>query len=198
MSVFSSVYGGNLLPFPEILRKMRRGPQVVLPKDIGMILAFTGVGKESAVVDAGAGSAFLAVSLGNVAKKVTSYEWREDFARLAKDNVARAGLSNVEIKEKDVFKGIEEKEVDLVTLDLADSHKVVRHAKKALKKGGYVVGYLPHVEQVKKFVSACEKNKFEFIFTLECIAREILVRKEGMRPETKGLLHTGYLVFARK
>ncbi|MEW6329743.1 MAG: methyltransferase domain-containing protein [Candidatus Micrarchaeota archaeon] len=198
MSIFSSVYGGNLLPFPEILRKMRRGPQVVLPKDIGMILAFTGVGKESVVVDAGAGSGFLAVSLGNVAKKVTSYERREDFAKLARDNVARAGLSNVEIKEQDVFRGIAERGVDLVTLDLADSHKAVGHAKKALKKGGYVVGYLPHVEQVKKFVGACERNKFENIFTLECIARELLVRKEGTRPETKGLLHTGYLVFARK
>ncbi|EQD32669.1 hypothetical protein B1A_19380, partial [mine drainage metagenome] len=28
--------------------------------------------------------------------------------------------------------------------------------------------------------------------------RDMLVRKEGMRPSTKGLWHTAYLVFARK
>jgi tRNA (adenine57-N1/adenine58-N1)-methyltransferase catalytic subunit len=47
-----------------LLRKLKRGPQVVLPKDIGMILGFTGVGKTSKVVDAGAGSGWLAISLG--------------------------------------------------------------------------------------------------------------------------------------
>jgi tRNA (adenine57-N1/adenine58-N1)-methyltransferase catalytic subunit len=181
-----------------LLRKLKRGPQVVLPKDIGMIIAFTGVGKTSKVVDAGAGSGWLAISLGNVAKSVVAYERREEFADLAKKNVERAGLKNVKVKVEDVLSGISEKGVDLVTLDLADSDQVVKHAFGALKPGGYVVGYLPHAEQVRRFVSECEKTGFDEIFTLECIVREMLVREQGFRPENVGLTHTAYLTFARK
>ena len=184
--------------FNPLLRKLKRGPQVVLPKDIGMIMAYTGVGKTSKVLDAGAGSGWLAISLGNVAKSVVAYERREDFAELSRKNVERAGLKNVKVKLADVFDGISEKGLDLVTLDLADSDRVVPHAYKALKNGGYVVGYLPHAEQASRFVKECERAGFLEIFTLESIVREILVREHGFRPENVGLTHTAYLVFARK
>ncbi len=184
--------------FNPLLRKLKRGPQVVLPKDIGMILAFTGVGKTSKVVDAGAGSAWLAISLGNVAKSVVTYERREEFAELARKNVERAGLKNVKVKVADVFDGISEKNLDLITLDLAESDKAVLHAFKALRTGGYLVGYLPHSEQVSRFVRECETVGFGEVFTIECIVREMLVREQGFRPENVGLMHTAYLVFARK
>jgi len=188
------------LIFPDILMKLKRGPQVILPKDAGMIIAISGIGKESICVDAGAGSGWLAVTLGNIAKKVTTYEWREEFAELAQKNINRAGLTNVEVKRKDVFTGIDEKEVDLVTLDLADSEKVVPFAHAALKSGGLVVGYLPHAEQVQQFVKACREAGFaeDKIFTIECIVREYLVRDRGFRPENTGLMHTAYLTFAKK
>lgn len=188
-----------MIRFPDLLKKLKRGPQVMLPKDIGMVLAFTGVGRRSIVVDAGAGSGWLAIALGNVCKKVTSYEWREDFAKLAEENMKRAGLQRyVKIKQKNIFEGIEEKEVDLVTLDMADSDKVVPHAFNALKTGGHLVGYLPHAEQVQRFVKAAREAGFKEDFTIECIVREMLAREQGFRPDTTGLWHTAYLVFARK
>ncbi|MCX6775356.1 MAG: methyltransferase domain-containing protein [Candidatus Micrarchaeota archaeon] len=184
--------------FPPIMRNLKRGPQVVLPKDFGMVAAFTGIGKKSVVVDAGTGSGFLAIALGNIAKNVVTYERREEFAKLAERNIKASGLRNVKIKRKDIFKGISERDLDLVTLDFADSEKVVKHAKKALKEGGYVVGFLPNMEQVRDFVRELEKNKFSEVFTMECITREILVRETGMRPENMGLMHTVYLTFGRK
>ena len=185
--------------FPEILKKCKRGPQVILPKDIGIILAYSGVGKNSLVIDAGAGSGWLAIALANVAKKVVSYEWREEFAELAEKNAKRAGVSDsLEIKRKNVLEGIEEKEADLVTLDLADSDKVVPHASAALRKGGMVFGYLPHVEQARRFFEACEQSGFADIHMAECIVRDYLVRAAGVRPENTGLTHTGYIVFAVK
>ena len=188
-----------MMRLPEPLKRLKRGPQVMLPKDIGMIIAFTGIGRDSVCVDAGAGSGWLAISLGNIAKRVTSYEWREDFARLAEENVERAGLGKrVRIKRKNIFDGINEKNVDLVTLDMADSEKAVPHAFKALKEGGYLVGYLPHAEQVQKFVKAVREAGFREDFCIECIVREMLVREAGFRPENTGLMHTAYLVFARK
>ncbi|MFA6489896.1 MAG: methyltransferase domain-containing protein [Candidatus Micrarchaeia archaeon] len=189
----------NQIFFPEILRKCKRGPQVVLPKDIGVILSHSGVGKNSVVVDAGAGSGWLAISLANVAKKVTSYELREEFAELAEKNAKRAGVSDsLEIKRKSVLEGIDEKEVDLVTLDLADSDKAVAHAYAALRKGGMVFGYVPHVEQAKRFFEACTAAGFADVQMVEAINRSYLVREAGVRPENTGLTHTAYLVFATK
>lgn len=184
--------------YPRIYRKLRRGPQVILPKDIGTIISYSGVGKDSVCVDAGTGSGWLAVSLARICKHVTSYDVREDFLKIAEHNVKLLQLDNVTLKLKDVTKRIDEKEVDLVTLDLPNSEKALKNAKKALKPGGVVVGYLPHVEQVKTFVNTLNKLKFSDIYTTETTVRDILVREEGTRPSTKGIWHTGYIVFAVK
>ncbi|MDE1855747.1 MAG: methyltransferase domain-containing protein [Candidatus Micrarchaeota archaeon] len=184
--------------YPKMYRKLKRGPQVILPKDIGIIIAYTGANKQSVCVDAGTGSGWLAVSLASIAHKVYSYDLREDFLEIAKKNKEALGLENLTLKKGDVTKKITEKNVDIVTLDLPGSEKALKNAHKALKKDGSVVGYLPNAEQVKKFVSALNKLKFYDVYTVEVIVRDILVRKEGMRPTNTGLWHTAYLVFARK
>ncbi len=183
---------------PQHFKRLKRGPQVILPKDIGMIIAYTGIGKESTCVDAGTGSGWLAIALARIAKAVTTYDNRDEFLRIAERNKEIEGLGNLTIKKGDVTKGIDESDVDLVTLDMPDSDKALRNAKKALKAGGHVVGYLPHTEQVRKFVETLEKLKFCNILTVETIVRDILVRAQGVRPSTKGVWHTGYLVFAQK
>ncbi len=184
--------------YPKLYRKLRRGPQVILPKDIGLIIAYSGVGKDSVCVDAGTGSGWLTVSLARISKHVYSYDTREDFLKIAEHNVRSLGLDNVTLKQGDVFKKIGEKEVDLITLDMPNSEKALKNAKKALKPGGMVFGYLPHIEQVKLFVKTLSKLKFEEPHIIEVIVRDILVREEGSRPSTKGLWHTAYLVFANK
>lgn len=184
--------------YPRIYRKLRRGPQVILPKDIGTIISYSGVDKNSVCVDAGTGSGWLAVSLARVCRHVYSYDIREDFLKIAEHNVKLLNLENVTLKQKDITKKIDEKDVDLVTLDMPNSEKALRNAKKALRPNGIVVGYLPHVEQVKAFVNTLNKLKFTDIYTTETIVRDILVREEGTRPSTKGIWHTGYIVFAAK
>ncbi len=183
---------------PKHYRRLKRGPQVILPKDIGQILAYTGANKESVCLDAGTGSGWLAVSLARVCKRVTSYDIRSDFLKIAEKNKTNENLNNLTLKNADITKKITERDVDIVTLDMPNSDKALKNARLALKEGGYVVGYLPHMEQVKKFVSAAEKLNFKNIVTLETIERDMLVRKEGMRPSTKGVWHTGYLVFAER
>lgn len=184
--------------FPRMYTKLKRGPQVILAKDIGIILAYTEASKDSICVDAGTGSGWLAVALARVCKEVYSYDIREDFLAIAEKNKAILGLTNLFLKKGDVFKKIDEKDVDIVTLDLPNSEKALKNAYKALKLNGTVVGYLPHMEQVKKFVQTLEKQKFADVHTVEVIVRDLLVRKEGMRPTNTGLWHTAYLVFARK
>lgn len=184
--------------YPKIYRKLRRGPQVILPKDIGMIIAYSGIDKNSVCVDAGTGSGWLAVSLARLTKQVYSYDIRPDFIAIGEKNREMLALDNLVFTNGDVFKKINEADVDLVALDLPSSEKALKNAKKALKPGGTVVGYLPHTEQVKKFALKCESLGFIDIHTTETIVRDMMVRKEGVRPSTKGIWHTAYLVFARK
>ena len=183
---------------PQAYRRLKRGPQVMLPKDIGMVITYAGLDRNSVCVDAGTGSGWLAVSLARICKKVTSYDIRPEFIKIAERNKANEGLDNLEIKNKDITKGIDETDVDLVALDMPDSDKVVRYAYKALKQNGFIFGYLPHMEQVKKFADKLKKYKFYNVLVLEVIVRDMLVREEGMRPSTKGVWHTGYLLFAQK
>ncbi|MEM0123950.1 MAG: methyltransferase domain-containing protein [Candidatus Micrarchaeaceae archaeon] len=184
--------------YPEIYRKLARGPQVILPKDIGIIIAYTSLGKDSICVDAGTGSGWLAIALARICKSVYSYDTRYDFLKIAARNAAALNIDNLVLKHGDVFKKIDERNVDLVTLDLPNAEKALANAKKALRHGGYVVGYLPHTEQVSAFVKKCRLLKLDEIYTVEVIVREILSREEGTRPSTKGIWHTAYLTFARK
>ncbi|MEM3181175.1 MAG: methyltransferase domain-containing protein [Candidatus Micrarchaeaceae archaeon] len=170
---------------------------MILPKDIGIIIAYSGISKESVCVDAGTGSGWLALSLARLCKRVISYDLRHDFLSIANKNKEILGLDNITFKEGDVFKKIDERGVDLVTLDLPNPEKALKNVKKALRPDGCVVSYLPNMEQVKTYVEKLERLRFEDAYTVEVIVRDILVRKEGTRPSTKGIWHTGYLTFAR-
>ena len=187
---------------PDILTKLARGPQIITLKDAGIISAFTGISPGDVIVDAGSGSAFLAVYMGNLVRpdgKVVSYERRADFAKLARMNVERAGLSRtVKIKNSDIFDGIDEKNVDVIPLDLPEPWNAVEHSKKALRRGGFLVSYVPTVEQVRRFVKECEKRKLGHWKTVECSLREMVLKERGTRPQIKGIMHTGYITFIRK
>jgi tRNA (adenine57-N1/adenine58-N1)-methyltransferase len=181
--------------FPPLIKKLKRGPQVILPKDLGIIVALSGMSKESIVIDAGAGSGFAAIFFASIAKKVITYEQVPEFADFMRKNITRSGLDNITLREKDVFKGIKEK-ADIIHLDLPNAEKIFR-SKYNLKEGGCIVSYLPHVEQVVKFATAAARKGYE-TFTVEVMLRELMVRETGTRPQTKGLMHTGYITFARK
>lgn len=179
---------------------MERKCSIILPKDIGIIIANTGIGCGDRVVDAGTGAGATALHFGNVVGEngaVYSYEIREDFAEIAKRNIENFGLKNVEVKNKDIVEGIDEDDLDLVFLDLPKPWDVVEHAKESLKKGGYIATYTPYIEQVQILHRVLKKFDFSNLFTLECIVREIEVKSKGTRPKTRAAAHTGYLTFAR-
>lgn len=180
----------------DMLRKIKRMPQVVMPKDAGMIAGITGLSKKDRVVDAGTGSGALTIFLAGIAKKVYTYERRSEFADVARRNFEKCGLENVVLKVKDVELGIDEKDVDLVTLDMGSPERVVMAAYKALKPGGFLVVYSPVVEQVQRVYDAMEG--FTDVSTIECIKREWEIGSNKTRPRTRMLGHTAFLTFARK
>ena len=183
----------------DLFAKLTRTAQVILPKDIGLILSYTGVNSGSLVVDAGTGTGYLSIFLASYLSrgKVVTYEKDKRFIKIAKENIKISGLKNLKLKQKDISKGIDEKNVDLVTLDLQHPEKNVNYAYKSLKLGGWLVVYSPIVEEVINVVKKIRKTGFSEIKTIENIVREWQTERTT-RPKTMGLMHTGWLTFARK
>lgn len=184
--------------FVDLWESMQRGPQVMLPKDIGWILAKTGINANSRVVDAGGGSGSLCLSLANICKEITVYESNAEHHRILMKNIAAFGFTNVKVKQEDIYKGIVEKELGLITLDLPEPWKVILYAAKALKNGGFVVVYSPQINQAKQFIDSAKETRIKIIETVELLERKWKIEGQIMRPEFEMLGHTGFLVMGRK
>lgn len=181
-----------------IEKRVKRSAQIIMPKDAALIFAYTGIGPGDNVVDAGTGTGYLAILLANYVNpgKVVTYEKDKRFAKIARLNIAASGLKNIRLKEKDVTKGIDEKNVDAVTLDMQNPQRAIKHAYKALRPGGWLFVYSPTVESLMAAVKVIKKG-FSDLKTVENIVREWKVELTT-RPKTMGLMHTGFLTFARK
>ncbi|MBU0756598.1 MAG: methyltransferase domain-containing protein [Nanoarchaeota archaeon] len=183
--------------FIDQYQKIRRGAQIISRKDLGIIIAETGISKKSIVLDSGAGSGAATCFYANLCKKVYSYELREDYYKLVKKNIEFLGQKNVSLKNKDIYQGISEKNLDMISLDLPEPWKVIPHAAKALKPGGFLVSYSPCIPQVIDFVNALTKE-FIHLKTDEIIDRQWEIAERKVRPKTRQIGHTGFLSFARK
>lgn len=184
------------------IHTIKRKAQIILPKDSAAIIVGCDIKSGSVVVEGGIGSGALTIMLANFVApkgKVISYELREDFASIAKENLRMANLEErVEVRMKDIRKGIEEKDVDAVVLDIPDPWEAVNAAKEALKVGGHLCSYSPTVNQMERVARKLEEEGFQEIRSIEILEREMLVGDVGVHPSFDMLAHTGYLTFARK
>jgi len=186
----------------DYIFKTKRRTQISYPKDISLIIMFSGIGPGSRVVEAGTGTGALTNALAHYVKpigRVYTYEVRPEFREMAIKNLERAKVSDyVESKNKDITEGIDEKDVDAVILDMATPWLVVPHAYTALKGSGVLVSFSPTIDQIVKTVEALTEHGFVGIETVETLMRFMQVERGKTRPQTIMTGHTGYLTFARK
>ncbi|MDP3564405.1 MAG: protein-L-isoaspartate carboxylmethyltransferase, partial [Methanoregula sp.] len=124
----------------------KRSGAPMLPKDIGLVIAYTGMNHNDDVLDAGTGSGIAAIFFGGVAKTVKTYEVRPEFSTLAMKNITESKLTNVEAVAADFLAA--EGSYDVVHLDLQIQPEHVRHAFSLLRSGGYLACYTPFLEQM--------------------------------------------------
>lgn len=182
---------------PDYLKKFKRGPAIIAPKDAALMISYAGLNKDSKVLEIGTGAGFLTIQLARVAKKVITYEKNEKFAEIADSNFKKANLKNIILKNQDVLSGVSERDVDLVVVDIPNAEEAVSVVEGCVVNGGYFVGHCLSIEQAKSLFLECGKY-FKKVFMVENPVREYEVSEKRVRPKHIGIVHTAYLVFAKK
>lgn len=208
-SVVRSSLGGKLIALrprlADYILKMKRGAQVVYPKDLGAILVWGDIGPGMTVLEAGTGSGALTMGLIRAvgsAGTVVSVERREDHAAHARRTLeAFFGdiPATVDLREGDVADFIGEVAPDRLVLDLPEPFAVVEAAAAGLPSGAVWVSYVPTVPQVQQTADELRAAEcFYDITHFEIMHREWNVEGRSVRPNHQMVGHTGFITTARK
>ncbi|MFC7075652.1 methyltransferase domain-containing protein [Haloarcula halophila] len=185
---------------PDLFTHLKRTGAPMMPRDVGLVLGKTGISGGDRVLDAGTGTGILAAYMGRAGAEVVTYERDADFAAVARENMAVAGVADtVEIRTGDVTDDLDDLAgFDALTLDTEDAPTVVERAPTLLARGGSLAVYSPFVENTRETVAAAREVGLDGIETLDTIQREMDFDDRGSRPSTGGVGHTGYLTVARR
>ena len=189
----------------DVVLKMKRGAQVVYPKDQAMIVAMADIRPGCTVIEAGAGSGALTMALlaaVGPTGHVLSVERREDHARIARRNVERfhrGAPENWDLLVEDVVTVLERHTAHRVVLDLLEPWLAVPAAATALPPGGILCTYTPGVPQVMRVSDALwSDGRFAEVRTTETLVRPWDVDGLAVRPAHRMVAHTAFLTTARR
>jgi tRNA (adenine57-N1/adenine58-N1)-methyltransferase len=208
-SVVSTSAGLKFTAFKPLLGdfvlSMPRGATIVYPKDAAMIIGVADVFPGAKVIEAGVGSGALSISLLRAIGKdgeLASFERREDFAEIARENVQTYFGENPpqwSLTVGSVQESSTDKKYDRVILDMLAPWECVPFAAEVLRPGGVFLAYVATTTQLS---STAEALKEDGHFT-EPLSSETIVRDwhhEGLavRPMQRMIGHTGFLIVSRR
>lgn len=189
----------------DYVLRMKRGAQVVYPKDLGPILVYADIASGMTVLEAGTGSGALTLGLARAVGsegRVVSVERRDDHAAHARKTITRwfgELPANVELRIGDAADAVADVRPDRIVLDLPEPWHVIEEAGRHQPAGGVLFAYLPTVPQVETTVAAArDAGTFAEIEIKEFLVRDWKVDGRSVRPEHTMVGHTGFLVFMRK
>jgi tRNA (adenine57-N1/adenine58-N1)-methyltransferase len=185
--------------FIDLYKRIRRYAQTIPLKDIGFILATTGIGKDSIVLEAGGGSGGFSCFISRFVKKVISYDIEDKSIEMMNENIKNLEIKNIKIKKLNIYEKIDDKNVDLVLLDLPEPWQAVENADKALNAAGFLVIYTPTINQMQQAMNKiAEFEGLMPVKTVELVERGWKVAGQVVRPTSRSNIHSGFISFVRK
>lgn len=192
----------------DFVLSMPRGAAVVYPKDAAAIVGFADIHPGAVVVEAGVGSGALTCSLlraVGASGRVHSFERREDFAEVARKNVAAffGGAPDtwtVTVGDlQDSVGALGEAAADRVVLDMLAPWECVTAVADVLRPGGVLICYVATTTQMSAIVEALRADRrWTDPHAQELIQRSWHVEGLAVRPSHRMQGHTGFLVQARR
>ncbi|MDK4279788.1 tRNA (adenine-N1)-methyltransferase [Corynebacterium accolens] len=211
-SVIESTLGSSFLLFRHLMvdhvLSMPRGAAVIYPKDAAQILVEGDIFMGARVLEAGAGSGALSMSLLRAVGPeghVYSYEIREDHLEYAVDNVeeyfgARPEWWSPRLGDLgDVTAEDLGGPVDRIILDMLEPWENLETVRDLLIPGGVFMTYVATVPQLMKVMEGIrELQCFTEPKAWESLVREWKVEGLATRPEHRMNAHTAFLIWTRR
>ncbi|MGH7780033.1 MAG: tRNA (adenine-N1)-methyltransferase [Candidatus Binataceae bacterium] len=190
--------------YADLIPLLPRAAQVIYPKDTGPLLIWGDVFPGATVIEGGTGAGALTIALLRAvgpAGRVISYEIREDFAGVARKNVAAyfGDAPNWTLKLRDLYQGFDETGADRMFLDLPEPSRALEIAARALRPGGVLISYVPTALQIKETVDALQaRAEFGEVETFETLLRHWQVKGMSVRPFFRMIAHSAFIIVARR
>ena len=196
----------------DFVMSMPRGAAIIYPKDAAQILGLADIFPGATVVEAGVGSGALSLwllrAIGSDGR-LLSFERREEFAEVARSNVAAAtgvGLDDLPATWSiDIGDLVDElprvaapASVDRVILDMLAPWECLDVVVDALMPGGVLLCYIATVTQLSRVAEAIRlTGRFTEPQSSETIVRGWHVEGLAVRPDHRMVAHTAFLLTAR-
>lgn len=191
------------LLFDLVYSFFSRPAQVIYPKDAGLAMILLEASPGKRVLEIGVGSGAITAFMANLVRpqgRVYAYEIREDMARVALENLRKAGLESfVDLKVKDASEGIDETGLDAAFVDIGDPWRVIEPVHRALRPSAPLMFFIPTFNQVVRLYQELEGHGgWGDLRCFELLERRLDLKPGAIRPSTRMIGHTGYLFFARR
>lgn len=189
----------------DYLLSMPRGATIIYPKDSAVIVGYADIFPGAKVLEAGAGSGALSISLLRAigqSGQLTSYEARDEFLENAKSNVKNY-FGELPSNWKLIHGRVEEAQFsgqfDRVIFDMLAPWDCLESAFQALIPGGVLCCYVATTTQLSKTAEALKaRGDFSEPESFETLLRSWHHEGLAVRPMHSMNAHTGFLLFTRK
>lgn len=191
--------------YKEFTTLMKRGPQIIYPKDAAQIILEADIRTDSQVLEIGTGSGALTLYLYLILKnegKLFTLDSSSVNQRRANKTIRRflSTLTtdenvNVNFLTNDLlhFKLSElDSKVDTIITDVPEPWEFFTHNQIDFSLSW--VSYLPSITQAIKIKECLEKENFENIEVKEVLIRDWIINKKIVRPSHSQISHTGFII----
>lgn len=191
----------------DYVLSMPRGAQIMYPKDIAQVIALGDIRSGMRVLESGAGSGAMSLSLLDAVGecgKLTTIELRPDFARIAESNATlyygkRPEWWNLLTGDFDsVAKNLDAHSVDRIMLDMLDPWNRLEQAHRVIVPGGVLIAYVTTTTQMSRMAEALrESGMWTEPEIQETLERTWKAQGLAVRPDHAMIGHTGFLIVSR-
>ena len=193
--------------YKEFVLLMKRGPQIIYPKDVAQIVLESNIHNSSKVLEIGSGSGALTLYLYTLLKN-TGVLYSLDSSRINQrraDKTISRYISTLSDENKDItfineelinfkYNTLNEK-IDAIITDVPEPGEFFTNNK--IENSISWVSYLPSITQVMRMNDVLKEQQFQDIEIKEVILRDWIVDEKIVRPSNKLVSHTGFLISAK-